>query len=115
MLPNSVQSIWEFYIAYGVVLGIAQSIYLVPIVPAVVSWFKRGTGLGTGAMMVAWSIGPALSIQMLAICFELFGWQETFLIFGLLGTFVIAICLFFLTNKYLIFLLLEVVKYLDLL
>ncbi|MEG3581856.1 MAG: MFS transporter [Chloroflexota bacterium] len=91
----NVQSIWEFYIAYGVVLGIAQSIYLVPIVPAVVSWFKRGTGLGTGAMMVAWSIGPALSIQMLAICFELFGWQETFLIFGLLGTLVIGICLFF--------------------
>ena len=34
-------SVIEFYVAYGIVLGIAQSIYLVPIVPAVVSWFKR--------------------------------------------------------------------------
>ena len=91
----SASSIIEFYISYGLVLGIAQSIYLVPIVPAVVGWFKRGTGIGTGAMMVAWSIGPALSIQALAICFEYFGWQNTFLIFGILGSIVIAICLLF--------------------
>jgi len=91
----SASSIIEFYISYGIVLGIAQSIYLVPIVPAVVSWFKRGTGIGTGAMMVAWSIGPALSIQALAICFEYFGWQNTFLIFGIVGSLVISVCLLF--------------------
>ena len=46
----SASSIIEFYISYGLVLGIAQSIYLVPIVPAVVGWFKRGRGIGTGGM-----------------------------------------------------------------
>ena len=92
-------SIWEFYLAYGLILGIAQSIYLVPIVPAVVGWFKKRTGLGTGAMMVAWSIGPALSIQALAICFKYFGWVNTFYVFGILGALIIGICLFFFSDS----------------
>ena len=99
ILTANSSSILEFYFAYGIVLGIAQSIYLVPIVPAVVGWFKRGTGIGTGSMMVAWSVGPALSIQALAICFEYFGWQNTFLIFGIFGTLIIFSCLIFFSDS----------------
>ena len=99
LLTANSSTILEFYFAYGIVLGIAQSIYLVPIVPAVVGWFKRGTGIGTGSMMVAWSVGPALSIQALAICFEYFGWQNTFMIFGIFGTFIIFICLLFFSDS----------------
>ena len=99
LLTANSSTILEFYFSYGIVLGIAQSIYLVPIVPAVVSWFKRGTGIGTGSMMVAWSVGPALSIQALAICFENFGWQNTFMIFGVLGTLIIFICLLFFSDS----------------
>ena len=99
ILTSNSSTILEFYFAYGIVLGIAQSIYLVPIVPAVVGWFKRGTGIGTGSMMVAWSVGPALSIQALAICFENFGWQNTFMIFGIFGTLIIFICLLFFSDS----------------
>ena len=99
LLTANSSTILEFYFAYGIVLGIAQSIYLVPIVPAVVGWFKRGTGIGTGSMMVAWSVGPALSIQALAICFEYFGWQNTFMIFGIFGTLIIFICLLFFSDS----------------
>ena len=99
LLTANSSTILEFYFAYGIVLGIAQSIYLVPIVPAVVGWFKRGTGIGTGSMMVAWSVGPALSIQALAICFEYFGWQNTFIIFGIFGTLIIFICLLFFSDS----------------
>jgi len=99
ILTANSSTIIEFYFSYGIVLGIAQSIYLVPIVPAVVSWFKRGTGIGTGSMMVAWSVGPALSIQALAICFENFGWQNTFMIFGIFGTLIIFICLLFFSDS----------------
>ena len=99
LLTANSSTIFEFYFAYGIVLGIAQSIYLVPIVPAVVGWFKRGTGIGTGSMMVAWSVGPALSIQALAICFEYFGWQNTFIIFGIFGTLIIFICLLFFSDS----------------
>ena len=99
LLTANSSTILEFYFAYGIILGIAQSIYLVPIVPAVVGWFKRGTGIGTGSMMVAWSVGPALSIQALAICFEYFGWQNTFMIFGIFGTLIIFICLLFFSDS----------------
>ena len=99
LLTANSSTILEFYFAYGIVLGVAQSIYLVPIVPAVVGWFKRGTGIGTGSMMVAWSVGPALSIQALAICFENFGWQNTFMIFGIFGTLIIFICLLFFSDS----------------
>ena len=41
----------------------------------------------------------ALSIQALAICFENFGWQNTFFIFGIFGTLIIFACLFFFSDS----------------
>tara|TARA_B100000029_G_scaffold383977_1_gene379440 strand:- start:254 stop:1522 length:1269 start_codon:yes stop_codon:yes gene_type:complete len=88
-------NLWEFYIAYGLVLGFSQSLLGVPIVPAVISWFRRHVGLGTGALMVSWSLGPALTIQILAISFVNYGWRNTFWFIGIFVSIITFILLIF--------------------
>ena len=88
-------NLWEFYLAYGLVLGFSQSLIGVPIVPAVISWFRRHVGLGTGALMVSWSLGPALTIQILAISFVNYGWRNTFWVLGLLVSIITFVLLIF--------------------
>ncbi len=90
-----VTHLWELYVAYGLIFGIAQALLLVPVVPAVASWFRRHLGLGTGIMMISWSLGPAVVVQIMAVMFVRVGWSETFLITGIVGAAVLGVMLFF--------------------
>jgi MFS family permease len=92
---SQVKSLWELYVAYGIVFGVAQALFLVPVVPAVASWFRRHLGLGTGVMMISWSLGPAIVVQLMALMFERVGWSETFLITGIAGSIAMVLMLFF--------------------
>lgn len=98
MWTSQTQQIWELYGAYGIVFGVSQAFLLVPVVPAVASWFRRHLGLGTGIMMVSWSLGPALVVQVLAVLFENVGWSQAFIIVGVAGTGTLIFILFFFKN-----------------
>jgi MFS family permease len=98
MWTSQTQDIWELYVAYGIVFGVSQAFLLVPVVPAVASWFRRHLGLGTGIMMVSWSLGPALVVQVLAVLFENVGWSQAFIVVGVTGTGTLIFILFFFKN-----------------
>ena len=73
-----VTNLWQLYITYGVVLGIAQSIFLVPLIPAAMTWFRRHLGLGMGLIMASWGVGPALAAPIIGLLIGKFGWQLAF-------------------------------------
>ncbi|MDP6667440.1 MAG: MFS transporter [Dehalococcoidia bacterium] len=90
--------IWELYVAYGLIFGISQALLLIPVVPAVAAWFRRHLGLGTGIMMVSWSLGPAIVVQALAVLFNTVGWSQAFTIVGVTGTAILIFVLLFFRN-----------------
>ncbi len=92
---SQVSRLWELYVAYGLMFGVAQALFLVPVIPAVASWFRRHLGLGTGIMMISWSLGPAIVVQVMAVMFARVGWSETFLITGIAGAAVLGVMLLF--------------------
>ena len=98
MWTSQTKHIWELYTAYGIVFGISQALLLVPVVPAVAAWFRRHLGLGTGIMMVSWSLGPALVVQVLAVLFSTVGWSQAFMIVGITGTLTLVLILMFFRN-----------------
>ena len=73
-------------LAYGLIFGIAQALFLVPVVPAAAGWFRRYLGLGMGIMMISWSIGPAIVVQLMALMFDRLGWTSTLIITGIAGS-----------------------------
>jgi MFS family permease len=98
MWTSQTKEIWELYVAYGIVFGVSQALLLVPVVPAVAAWFRRHLGLGTGIMMVSWSLGPALVVQVLAVLFNTVGWSSAFMIVGIAGTATLLVSLIFFKN-----------------
>jgi MFS family permease len=98
MWTSQTKEIWELYVAYGIVFGVSQALLLVPVVPAVASWFRRHLGLGTGIMMVSWSLGPALVVQLLAVLFNTVGWSQAFMFVGIVGTVTLTFVLFYFRN-----------------
>ena len=74
--------LWEFYLTFGVLLGVAQAIFLVPLIPSAMTWYRRHLGLGMGVLMAAWGLGPALATPLVGFLIQEFGWRDAFWITG---------------------------------
>ncbi len=98
MWTSQVSELWQFHVAYGLIFGTAQALFLVPAVPAIASWFRRHLGMAMGVAMVSWSLGPALMVQVTALLLEGFGWSQTMVIIGVGGTVMLGVLLVFFKN-----------------
>lgn len=94
MWTSQVTSLWQFYLAYGLLFGTAQALFLVPAVPAIAAWFRRHLGMAMGFAMVSWSLGPALMVQVMAVLLETYGWSQTMVITGVAGSVLLGGLLF---------------------
>ena len=86
LLTAFVTQLWHFWLTYGVVLGVAQSIFLVPLIPAAMLWFRRNLGLAMGLIMASWGVGPALATPLIAFLIDTVGWKMSFIIIGVVST-----------------------------
>jgi MFS family permease len=78
VITGVIQELWQLYVAFGVFLGIAQAIFLVPLLPGAMRWYRRQLGWGMGILMASWGIGPALSAPLMGYMIVHLDWQGTF-------------------------------------
>ena len=78
LLIGIVNQVWQFYLTFGVLLGVAQAVFLVPLIPSAMTWFRRHLGVGMGFLMAAWGLGPALTAPIMGFMIEQLGWRDTF-------------------------------------
>lgn len=78
ILTGMVTELWHLYLTFGVLLGVAQAVFLVPLIPAAMHWFRRNLGLGMGVLMGAWGVGPALTAPLMGYLIGKYGWHDTF-------------------------------------
>lgn len=82
LLTGFINTIWELYLYFGVLLGVAQAIFLVPLIPAAMFWFRRHLGVGMGLIMASWGLGPAVAAVVVSMLLEGMGWQNGFIALG---------------------------------
>ena len=82
LLTGQISTIWELYLYFGVLLGTAQAIFLVPLIPSAMYWFRRHLGIGMGLIMASWGLGPALAAVVVSLLLEGMGWQNGFMALG---------------------------------
>lgn len=90
---------WELYLTFGLILGIAQAIFLVPLIPAAMHWFRRHLGIGMGVIMAAWGVGPALAAPIIGYLVVQYGWKGTFWIVGAVSTVIMVGMLAFFRDR----------------
>ena len=78
VITGLINQLWQFYLAFGVILGIAQAIFLVPLVPGVMRWYQRHLGWGMGILMAAWGLGPAIMAPLMGYLIVHLDWQNAF-------------------------------------
>ena len=82
-LAGAVSELWHLYIAYGVLLGGALTVFQLVMVTTALTWFRRRLGLVIGILMCLNGVGPAIAAPIVGLLLNSVGWQTTFWIAGL--------------------------------
>lgn len=99
IVTGVIDHLWQFYLAFGLLLGIAQAIFLVPLVPGVMRWYRRQLGWGMGIMMASWGLGPAIAAPLMGYLIVHLGWQGTFWATAFGSTIIMTVLICFYRNS----------------
>ena len=85
LLLGRVSEVWQFFLFFGVLLSLTQSLGMVPLMASVSGWFRRRLGLGIGILWAAGGIGTAAFAPIAGWLIDTLGWYETFAYIGVIG------------------------------
>lgn len=81
-LMSLVNSVWEFYLFYGVIIGIGMSGYWVPTLSTVARWFTKRRSMMTGIILTGTGIGTLVVPPLAGRLISTYDWRISFLIIG---------------------------------
>ena len=99
ILLGFIQDLWQFFLVYGVMLAMTQSISMVPLMASISGWFRTRLGLGTGILWAAGGVGSAILAPLMGFLLETVGWQATFWSVGAVGGSILLALSVFLRNR----------------
>ena len=99
VLIGTVTHLWQFFLYFGVLLSVTQSLAMVPLLASVNGWFKQRLGLATGLLWASGGIGAAAVAPSIANLLEAVGWQATFTYIGLAGGGLLVLLTLFYRSK----------------
>lgn len=101
VLMNYVDSLWSFYLVWGIVLGTGINIGLtLPVDKAITDWFVKKRGMALGTKMVFSGLSGSLILPLVAWLISNYGWRVTASIGGLVMWFVgIPLVWFFIRQR----------------
>ncbi len=83
LLMSQINSIWQFYLFYGVILGIGMGGSEVPVLSTLARWFVRKRGMMTGIAKVGAGLGILSMPLAVSWLISSYGWRNAYLIIGL--------------------------------
>jgi MFS family permease len=84
LLLSRVQSLWQLYLIYGLLVGgFGTGCILIPLLTNVGSWFDRHRGIAIGAVMAGQSLGGAVMPGVARALLAHLPWRETYAVLGL--------------------------------
>lgn len=95
LLLSTVDQLWQLYLYYSFLLGLAQALFTVNIPTTVAAWFKRKLGVAVGIQQSFGGMGSSVTAPALALLIGLTGWQVGFWIIAAAGGVILFALLFF--------------------
>ena len=84
-LMSSIQSIWEFYLYYGLIFGLGVAAIYGPMMSTVSRWFTVKRGLAMGLAASGSSLGTLVLSPLAAWLISSYGWRAAYFTVGALA------------------------------
>ncbi len=85
LLLSTMDQLWQLYIYYSLLLGLAQALFSVNIPTTVAAWFKKKLGVAVGIQQSIGGMGASITAPALALLVSGVGWQVSFWIIPAVG------------------------------
>ena len=85
MLTGIMSSLWQFYLFFGVVLGVSTTIYTVLTVTGVTLWFRKHLGAAMGVVWSFQGMGTIALLFLIGAAFNQLGMKWIFWLPGIAG------------------------------
>jgi len=83
ILLSRVQSLWQLYLYYGLIMAIAVSnTHLVPLLATSRKWFAKRAGLASGIVSSGFALGTAFIVPLLTWLSSIYSWHDVSLVAG---------------------------------
>jgi len=96
LLMSQISAIWQLYLFYGVIMGIAMSGGFVPLSSTVARWFVKRRGLMTGLAVSGIGAGTMIMPPVANWLISDFGWRTSYLTIGIIALVLIILAAQFL-------------------
>ena len=84
ILMYYIQSLWAYYVVWGVIIGTGSNIALnVPVEKAITNWFVKKRGLAMGTKWTFSGLSPVLVLPLIAWLITIQDWRMTYVIGGM--------------------------------
>jgi MFS family permease len=83
VLSSRIQSLWHFYVSYGVLVGIGFSSVYVLTTATVSRWFVERRGLALAVVLSGFNLGWLLGGPLAALLIDRWGWRAAYVTLGL--------------------------------
>jgi len=98
MLLAQAKQLWQLYLWYGVVYGLARSGFTTPMLITITLWFKKRQGLAVGIISSGLAVGPMIFAPLFRYLIDVYGWGNAFLILGVISGVILAPCCWLIRN-----------------
>ena len=98
MLTGIMTNLWQFYLFFGVVLGVATTIFTVLTVSGVTLWFRRHLGAAMGVVWSFQGLGTMALLFLIGAAFNQLGMKWIFWLPGIAGGAVLLLLVRFFHN-----------------
>ena len=85
LLLSTMNQLWQLYLYYSLLLGLAQALFSVNIPTTVAAWFKKKLGVAVGIQQSIGGMGASITAPALALLVTETSWQVAFWIIPAVG------------------------------
>lgn len=83
-LTSRVSALWQFYVTYGVIVGIGESAGFTTVTATTARWFTKHRGLALGIVASGTGLGTLILAPVAERLITAFGWATAFFILGIM-------------------------------
>jgi MFS family permease len=91
VLSSRIDMLWQFYLAYGLIVGIGLSGVFSIAVGTTARWFRKYRGLALGMVVSGAGLGTLIIVPIIERFIAGYGWPTTYLYFGIIASSVMVI------------------------
>jgi MFS family permease len=82
LLMSQVHALWQFYLYYGVIIGIGMSGVWIPLVSPIARWYVERRSLMTGIVISGLTVGQLTAPPVISRLIAAYDWRLSYIILG---------------------------------